>query len=242
MFNNLKIGARLAVGFGALLALLAAIAFLGVSQTAKVNDTLRDVVGDKVVKSQLANDLAMRAMDNARLVRNLILNPIPADRERNKAKYDANKAANDEALRHYESIVASVEGKAMLKAVHEALADYRAFSDDVVTLALADKTEEARQLLYGERYKVQAVLFDALKVMREHEAEKMTQGAASAEANYQGSRSLMIGLALAAFALGAGVAFWITRSIVTPLHDAVTVATRSVRGRFDGSGAPSLRG
>ena len=47
MFANMKIGARLGIGFGMLVLLMAAISFIGITRLGTVNNSLGDIVQDK---------------------------------------------------------------------------------------------------------------------------------------------------------------------------------------------------
>ena len=52
-----------------------------------------------------------------------------------KAAYDANKAANDQTLQRFDSIMVTVEGQGLIKKLRDSLADFRNFNDDVMALA-----------------------------------------------------------------------------------------------------------
>lgn len=69
MFKNLKIGMRLGLGFGAVLALLAVMSVMGIVQMAQLRDGIASVVDDRFPKVSLAREIAFEVMDNARLIR-----------------------------------------------------------------------------------------------------------------------------------------------------------------------------
>ena len=73
MFSNLKIGLRLSIGFGIVLVLLGVIAAGGAYQLAQLNASMDSVVNDKYRKAALASEISVAAMDNAVLVRNMVL-------------------------------------------------------------------------------------------------------------------------------------------------------------------------
>jgi methyl-accepting chemotaxis protein len=226
----MKISTRLGLGFGAVMILLAAIAGLGVFQMSKLNEGAGIIVNDKYHKGSLANDLAFRVMDNARLLRNIILLGDQDQQAAEQAKYLANIAADNDHLREYDRIVASPEGKRLLKNVHETLADYRVFAKEVIDLALAGNKPEATRLLFGEQRKLQDAFFAAVQALVDHEAEAMQTEAAAGAARYASARVFVFGLAIGAFLLGIGIAFWITRSITRPVSQALGVADRLAAG------------
>src|ERR1017187_3804322 len=70
MFKNMKIGPRLGLGFGVVLILLSALAFIGITRLAAVNDATDDIVHNKWVKVGLlqqglagVNDIGIGARD-----------------------------------------------------------------------------------------------------------------------------------------------------------------------------------
>ncbi len=71
--NAMKVSSRLAWSFGILIALLAMIAMISLSRLSGVNASLDQVVSNSAPKVEALNDMAFRAMDNARIVRNIIL-------------------------------------------------------------------------------------------------------------------------------------------------------------------------
>ena len=232
MFSNVKIGVRLAMGFGALLLLLVTVSALGALQMGKINDGINDIVNNKYTKEALAADVAFRMMDNARLTRNiLLLSDEDKDQQTaNKAKYDENVAVDDEHMKELDRLVVTPKGKEALKTLHEALAPFRAFNDEVIALGLAEKKPEAIKLLFGERYKTQTAAFAAAKSQSDHEAQSMRDGAEAAAKRYASARTLILSLSAGAIVLGFGIALWFTRSITRPVNQALDVATRIAAG------------
>lgn len=56
MFKNMKIGLRLALGFGVVVALLIGIAVIGITRLANLNQSLENVTQDKWPKVLLLKD------------------------------------------------------------------------------------------------------------------------------------------------------------------------------------------
>jgi methyl-accepting chemotaxis protein len=230
MFSNIRIGMRLGMGFAVVLLLLVAIVTLSALQMGKINAGINDIVNDKYAKESLVTDVAFRAMDNARLVRNIILLGDQDQQAVNKAKYDENVTVNNEHMKELDRLVASPSGKEMLKILNDTLAPYRAFNSEVVALGLAENKPEAIKVLFGENYKTQAAFFSALKNQSDHEAQAMRDGAKAAAERYTTALTLILWLSGGALLLGGGLALWITRSITRPVNEALGVATRLAAG------------
>ena len=217
MFSNLKVGMRLAMGFGVVLILVVAIALVGITRLANVNDDTGLIVHEIYPKTEAANDIAFMAMDNARIVRNLILVTEEKGKASNKAAYDKNNAAMAERFDKLDRTVKSLKGKELLKVMQDAHAAYTRYTENVIRLGLANKAEEATKELYGENYKTQAAYIAAIKNVIEFQRKSMDDGANRTAESYAWARKLMIALAIAATVLGIVVAFWVARSIVRQL-------------------------
>jgi methyl-accepting chemotaxis protein len=226
----MKIGVRLSLGFAVVLLLLAGIAALGTIQMAKINASLGDLANDKSVKMAIDNDVAFRAMDNARILGNIVLLSDKDEQAANKAKYDANIAANNEHFKELDRIVASAAGKALLKSVQDAIVPFRAYTNEVMDLALAGKKADAVKVLYGEKYKTQAALFAAIKNLADHEKQLIVDGAAKDAETYAFARMLILGLSATAVLFVIGIATWLTLSITRPVTKALDIATRLAAG------------
>jgi methyl-accepting chemotaxis protein len=230
MFKNLKIGTRLGGGFGAVLVLLAILASVGLIQLAGMNRSMSSIVEDRYPKTAIANDIAYRVADNARIVRTLILLTDKDQLSVNKRDYDANVAAINEHLQELDRTTYMPKAKELLTALHGAATAYRAYLDDVMALALSEKKADATKLLFGDKFKLQGEYFTAIANMRTNEEEAMKADAKASADSYVWTRTLVISLAVGAFLIGVAVAFWITRGITRPINQALGVADRLAAG------------
>ena len=229
-FGNLKIGTRLGAAFAAVLILLVVIASVGLSQLQTMRERLDLIVQVSYAKTADANDIALRAMDNARVVRNLILNTSQDAVRTNKATYDANLLAIAERFRHLHQTISSPEGKALLREVEQARDAYSRYTEGVVKQALQMNIREATTTLYGEGYKNQAVYFAALKKLVEFQHQQMLTEARQSAERFEFARTLIVGLGSLAVLLACGVGYVVARGITRPLSEAVRIADRVAAG------------
>ncbi len=110
-FNNLKIGVRLAVGFGLVLILTATLAVIGITRMSAIKKDFNTVVKANNVKMACANELRGDLNIVARAVRNVIIQTDVAFQQKQKDRIaEARKDAN-EKLQKLESLVVTDEGK-----------------------------------------------------------------------------------------------------------------------------------
>jgi methyl-accepting chemotaxis protein len=169
-------------------------------------------------------------MDNARLVRNMILVTDKDKLDALQSQYADNVRSNNDDIKELDKIVASEKGKELLHDLKATLSPYREFNNDIMELALAGKKADATKLLFGERYAVQGEFFKALKAQTEHEAQSMRDEAKRGADRYLGAKTLILALSIGAFVLGIGIAWWITVSITRPVSTALRVAGRLAAG------------
>src|SRR5688500_9797885 len=84
MFNDMKVGTRLAIAFGVVLVLLVAVVAIGVSRMANINAQLRSIADENVVQMQLAHEIRAASYSVSSTIRNLI---ILTDEDKLQADY-----------------------------------------------------------------------------------------------------------------------------------------------------------
>ncbi|MGJ7555125.1 methyl-accepting chemotaxis protein [Variovorax sp. RB3P1] len=228
--KNLKIGTRLGLVFGLLLLLLAAIAFVGIDRLRSQDATTTLITSNISPKIAAAREMSYVAVDVARLTRNLILVNDEAARNANKAALDKARTDTDAQMAALDRLVDTDRGRVLLGAMKTTLADYRAFTNSVVELAMANRKEDATNELYGARYKSQAAYLGALREMVDFLNKQMDAAADKAHDAADAAVRIMLVAAVLAGLLGVASAWLITRSITRPLDHAVEAADRVARG------------
>jgi methyl-accepting chemotaxis protein len=230
MFKNLKIGQRLALGSGGLLVLLVVIAFIGIMQMAGLNDNMKFAVDDKYPKTALANDVAIRNLDNTRLLRNMILAADKQQQAGFKADYDANVIAINEDLAKLDKITNVPKARELFDAMSASRKQYLSYTNQVLDLAQADKKQDAAKLLLGEMHKVQAAFLADIEHFVAFQAKSMEEAGVTAGEHYERARMLVVILAIGAVLLGIGMTVWIVGGITRPVKEALGVANRLAAG------------
>ena len=224
MFNNLRIGVRLGIGFGIVLILLGVIAAVGAYEIAQLNDSMSGIVNDKYRKAWVASEITHRATDNLMIVRNMILVSDKEKLEALKAQYADNVHADNDFIKELDKTLVSDKGKELLHNLKGTLSPFREFNNDVMELALGGKKAEATKELFGERYGVQASFLAALNALTNDESDAMRAEVSAAAERYAAAKSMIFALSIGAFGFGITIALWITRSITRPVNAALRIA------------------
>jgi len=227
--TNMKIGVRLALAFGLVLALLATVAAIALARTSAMRNDMNAVTGGIALESALADQLRLSATQQAVRVRNILMvsEPEEMSAENDLLKKDVQQyeAAKGKLAR----LIATendARKNAVLANIDATEKDARDLAGQVVQMALDNHKFPARGLLGDKANPAQAKWMAAVDEMVALNEKMMTGAVARAEDAYAATRSLVLAIAVAAFALASAIGFAVTRSITVPISQAVEVARR----------------
>jgi methyl-accepting chemotaxis protein len=230
MFANMKIGVRLTLGFFVVLALMAALAAVGINGMSTIQARLDEIVKDNVYKTKLITDMSEAVHVVSRVTRTLILLTDEAAMAAEKKKLDAARQLYNDAWTNLEKTSASEKGKVLRTKIRTDSVDARALNDKVIDLALANKPEPATKLLMEQANPAVTKWQDAMEENALLQQENTKTDYVHAQESYESAFRLMISLAGLAIAIGALLAWFLTRSITRPIIEAVGVANRLAAG------------
>ncbi|MFS2113548.1 methyl-accepting chemotaxis protein [Herbaspirillum frisingense] len=228
--SDMKIGARLALGFGAVMVLLLAIAILGNLQLGRLADGIGLIVKDRYPKTVMANTVQIQVNKIALDIRDILLTSDP---ERIKA-LAADATAADRKMNEYlarlQQVARTEEDRRYVEAAIAARQAYVPARDQLMALAMAGRTDEARAFLPQQFMPVQIKYFIALDAMFDYQGGLMDAAGEAATRDSASARLLINSLAVVALLLATAVAWLVSRSISRPLGHAVGVARRVAEG------------
>ena len=217
MLTNLKIGTRLTVGFGLILALLLLIAGVGINRMGSIAADTKQIVTHYNVQNNLARDMAEQIQTVARLLRTVLLMDNLADKQDNAAKMAAARATYDELTKKLDASTKSPESKAIMADIASQATKARAANTQVLELALAGKDKEANRLLFAEARGATTAWQASLDKGSLYFRERVDKAYENAKATEKQAELVVISVGALALLLGALLAFFITRSITQPL-------------------------
>ncbi len=224
-----RIGARLAMGFGWMLLLIAGLIGTSYWSLQRIGSENRQLIEQELVKVAAVSVIDTATRANGLATTELLL--VPAEQVPEvQARINANRARIDEALKTLDQQVKRPEGLAALAQLRTARAAYVASFVQIAPLVQAGQLEQARQLVRSETLpalgRLQAPI-DTLRQLQDQMAHEhgaaVTQGIASA-------RNLLLLLGAAALLLGCVASVVLARSIVRPLRSGVAMADRIAAG------------
>ena len=230
MFKNLKLGLKLAIGFGVVVALMLVISLVSVSRVSALDGEISDMVNDKFPKTVWANDIIDNINIVARSMRNALLMEDKTKQEKEMERIVEARKAILEDFEKLEKTVKSEKGLEKFKAVKDARAAYVGSQDAFIKLIQEGRQKEARDFLFAEVRPKQLVYIDAVSKLIAFQIDLMNKVGEDADTLASSTSTLILSLLAAALVLATASAWLVTRSITKPIALAVDLAQRMAEG------------
>ncbi|WP_426322525.1 methyl-accepting chemotaxis protein [Pseudoduganella sp. R-43] len=229
--QSMKVGTRLALGFGLVLALMAGVSGLGIFNMHRIHAQLEKVVRLNVAKLTYVQDMSEAVHVVARVTRTLVLLSDEAAMQRELPKIQAARAQYDKAQAALEALPATEEGKAIRARIRALQQESRSLTDQLLQLAMQHKDDEAVALLMQKAgpatQRWQDVMDEDVQLQRQHNA----RDAAAATEAYAAARSMMLVMSGVALVAGVVASTLIARRLLGQLGGEPDVAAE-IAGRI----------
>jgi methyl-accepting chemotaxis protein len=234
-FPQLNTGMRVVASFAVLLLVMACMSVLSLWRLQTANDTASNLVHEKLARQQLTSELlgvtelnGLRAMSIAR-----------SDSLEVADIFQAQLTAGDKRAAEMERQLAAMptggEEAKLLGAVASKKAAFMTLRGELFKFKDSGRTQEVGDLLDNQWPAVFKAYAGALEQLLAYQAGQAKALAEQSASQYQSSRALLTGFGLATLALGAVLAWLLTRSIVRPLTQAVSLAEHVAGGELRGA-------
>ncbi|WP_374566629.1 methyl-accepting chemotaxis protein [Ideonella sp.] len=228
MFKNLKVGARLALGFAAVLVLMTIISAISLSRLSAIKADLEAVTGE--APERLANSMRDLVRYQGMALRDAVLQDDVAFKKKEFDQMKKARADYDRTAQQLAAMPIEPEVKAALDKASTLLAATKAPIEKAIDLSMSDDVPGAAQAMREEVRPAQLAQIKALDDVIEAIKTASKQRNDQADVAYHRAVSLIIVLSVAALVLGGLIAWLIQRSITQPLNQAVAVAQAVAEG------------
>ena len=227
---NLNIGARLGLGFGAVLLLMAVLVGIGLQRLAQIGDLNTMMVDMDWQKADAAATVATTTRANSALVLELFIAADKATEARIQGDIDANKKIISDALAVLDKLVYLPEAKALLGDIRAQRTAYVQSFGKVGKLLAAAQRDEAVLLMQNETLPALGKLQGSIKKLADIQRTLVTEHGGQVKDHIVLAGRLMAGLGALALLIGVAFAWWVTRSITSPIGHALKVARAVAAG------------
>ncbi len=213
MFGSMTVAKKLALGFGALLAIGVGIVAYAAWTLNGINASIKELTSHRMVQVQQFSQIKDNVQSTARYARNIVINNEPQFVAGERKKIADLTASNTELLKKLDQSLRSPQARDLLKQLHEARGPYLKAINTALEMAEKGQQAEAGKYLVDVVRPVQNVYFktidDSVTLQR-----AMADGQALSASETAHSSVVMMSTLAAGMALvGAAVGWLVTRDL-----------------------------
>jgi methyl-accepting chemotaxis protein len=216
--SSLKLSTKLALGFAVVLALLLVVVIISITRLNLLNNHLVNIITDKNIKVQLANNMTDHINVIARSVRNVALLQDISEMQKEKERIEGARGEFAQFHEKLSGMVKSDKGKEIMASIRGSEDAVRPLVDKAIGLGMQNRTDEATKVLVQEVRGPQRKLFENLDAMIRYQEELTKKSGDEANQAYSSGRTLIIVIGGLALVLGALLGLVLTRSITKPIN------------------------
>jgi methyl-accepting chemotaxis protein len=212
----MKVATRLALGFGAVVALLLLLSVISLTRMADIDKDVDLIMEDRYPKVVLANDAMTRTIDNGRQLRSMLLFANEDERDKYKAAAETNRARVAEALAKLDKMISSDKGRQLFREITDRNTALNGAYEELYGLIKTDH-KKALEYMKEQFVTVNNGYLASLETLVKYQTELMEQGRRNVSDNYESTRRLVFILSGVAILIAVVVAWLITSSLVKSL-------------------------
>lgn len=232
LLRNLKIGQRLALGFGLMLAMVVSMSALSLNRLSELKLSMDDIVNVRHEHARAAHDMYGAINRSSASVRDLILFTAPGQRDQVLRELTEARTAYDAAEKKLIQLMPNPTAReqTLIATIQTRKEAARPLADNVGRLAKSDQATEATRILADESLPAQKSWIEAVRQLSEYEEQQAADIAAAVRKNYDGMQTVLVLSTALAVLFGIVAAWLLTLSITRPIAQAVTVAETLASG------------
>ncbi len=231
LFTDVRIGRRLAIGFGIILSLTMIVVVAGLLYLNFMDGTFERVVKVNNAKIKQANIARASLADITYLVGKIVTTQDSAARKEAKEKVDEKRAAYKNSVDTLESIEINPEGKQLITHLKENVTKGRKVSDSVIELALGGNVREAANR-YGEMIEFAGGYNKAADDIVGYNEGRLQYRCEEAKSRSLTFRVVFVALGVVTLLIGISLSRAITRSITIPISRSSAHIDLMAKGDF----------
>jgi methyl-accepting chemotaxis protein len=229
--KNMKVGVRLGAAFSLVILLLIIVSATAVLKINNINTAVDSIVSDRYVKVRLAFDVHDGVNEQIKYLRGMVIDTTrPQYNVKRYGQLDDATKKTTLAIDKIAQLQTTAVGKKKIQDVIEAAQVFENAKTELIAMVRAGNADDAAAFALQKMTPSQnAFLNLATKFADSQSSQLVAEGAV---ANTEGDTAIQITLIFSALAVVAAIllGFFLTRSIVRPLREAVTIAENVAAG------------
>lgn len=230
MLKNMKIGTRLSLAFGLLLAFLLFNGGIAFKMIEDLNGEVTDLATDRMPKVEQANLIIDNINIIARALRNIIIDTSKETQEAELARVVKSRELIGKTLETLKSTTRSKEGLDKVQALFDARTAYIEQTDKYISHVKASEPDKAKAMLLTSLRAAQSKYFTVTEEVIAFQTKMANEAAATAQQDAVRAEILIVVFCLVGLVLGILAAIFIVRSITGPVGKTVQLAETMAGG------------
>lgn len=212
-FIRLRIGPRLALGFGALIVLLVVIMALGLFNMSRSNARTEGIINNEWKTAYLANEMVTLTNANQQRTIEMLFADNPEQQQKARDAILEVRKRVTEVQDELNVRLKTTEGKALMDKVKAVRGAYVKSFDRIKQLVEAGNHDQAMVVMKEDRLPALAAMTNALQALADYQSRLVDEAGLESKEAYVLNRNMMIMLGLIALALGSVLAYLTARHI-----------------------------
>jgi len=240
--KEMKLGTKLVLGLGVILALSAGMALAGIGQFRMLNEHLENVVHRQHRVVFLVNTAVKRIDACALATRNMALSRDIAFIENEKKKADESYSDYEKSMAELLKVVGAGKGREILDNLHMLAGELRTLNDMAYDMTIEGKSEKTGRFISQEMEPVQVKINATAEAMIRFQEEAMAASGREAERAYQSGLAFIVMIGAGIFLSGVVLAVLLTRSVTRPIDRIIAELSAEAEGVSSISGKVLVAG
>ncbi len=228
--KEMKLGTRLALGLGVIIALSAGMALAGIGQFRMLNEHLENVVHRQHRIVFLVNTAVKRIDACALATRNMALSRDIAFIENEKKKVDGAYADYEKSMAELLKVVGAGKGRELLNNLHMMAGELKTLNEMAYDMTAEGKGEKTGRFISQEMEPVQVKINALAEAIIRFQEEAMAASGREADRAYQSGLTLISLIGAGIFLFGVVLAVLLTRSVTRPIDRIIAELSAEAEG------------
>ncbi|MBD8215628.1 MCP four helix bundle domain-containing protein [Erwinia persicina] len=229
--KNMKVGVRLGAAFALIILLLIVVSATATLKIGNINRTVDSIVSDRYLKVRLAFDVRDGVNDQIKFLRGMVLDATTP--EKNAKRFGQLDSATQKTNAAIDNIARLQSTEIGIKKIQEVKAAAQRFEQDKQTLIALIRTGEiapATEYVLRKITTSQNAFLDIVVRFADSQSGQLQAEGANAVSDASTAIRVTLIFSLLAVAMAVVLGYLLTRSIVRPLREAVSVAENVAAG------------
>lgn len=227
--NSLGVKARLTIGFGVVLLVMAAIIMIAMARFSHVSEINNRIIEKDWVKADAANTINTLTRANARNTMELLITSDKDQQQKIIARIGETKKIINDQFEVLSKLIYLKEGKDLLDKITAARGNYVTSFSKVIKLVNQGRNDEAISIMSAETLPALDALQEPISALTNLQKQIVVTSSAEAKESIDTSRKLMMTLGGVAALCAMLAAFLIARGILKQLGGEPAYVTREVK-------------